>query len=48
MTPQQIIAKHFATLGAKGGQRNTAAQQAARKANAAKGAAARRKKTATL
>lgn len=35
---------YFSRLGAKGGQRSTAAQQAARKANAAKGAAARRKK----
>lgn len=41
---QLIIHRHFVNLGSTGGKRNTAAQQAARKLNAAKGAAARRKK----
>lgn len=40
---QLIIHRHFVNLGSTGGKRNTAAQQAARKVNAAKGAAARRK-----
>ncbi len=40
----KALKRHFAKLGRAGGTKNTPAQNAARKANAAKGAAARRKK----